>query len=258
MIDLSNKTALICGATSGIGLAIAMQFAKLNARVILVARNEDKLKSTCQSLANENLDHFYLIADFNESYSIDELCKNINKDKIDIVINNTGGPPAGPITAASPEEFLKAYHAHLVVNHKIMLAVISSMKANHFGRIINIISTSVKQPLNNLGVSNTTRAAVANWAKTLSKELAPHGITVNNILPGATYTGRLSSIIENNAINNNKSIEEVKEEMLKEIPMNRFAQSNEIAYSACFLASDLASYITGINLPIDGGRTLSL
>lgn len=258
MIDLSNKTALVCGSTGGIGLSVASQFAKLNARVIAVARNEDKLKVTCENLENLHLQHNYVVSDFNEASSVDQLCELLKTKKIDIVVNNTGGPPAGLISTADPNEFVKAYQAHLIASHKIMQAVTGQMKEQQYGRIINIISTSVKQPLPNLGVSNSTRAAVASWAKTLSRELAPFGITVNNILPGATHTGRLSSIIENAANNKNKSIEEIQMEMIKEIPANRFAEPDEIAYAACFLASDMASYITGINLPVDGGRTWSL
>jgi 3-oxoacyl-[acyl-carrier protein] reductase len=132
------------------------------------------------------------------------------------------------------------------------------MKEEHYGRIINIISTSVKVPLRGLGVSNTTRGAVANWAKTLSFELGPFGITVNNVLPGTTMTGRLDSIIRNKAEKSGKSYEEVKNEMIAEVPVGRISEPHEVAAAVAFLASPAAGYINGINVPVDGGRTGSL
>jgi 3-oxoacyl-[acyl-carrier protein] reductase len=143
-------------------------------------------------------------------------------------------------------------------NHILAQAVIEGMKTSGYGRIINVISTSVKQPIKGLGVSNTIRAAVANWSKTLSFELAPFGITVNNVLPGATMTQRLSSIIDSKASKTGITIEKAKQQMLDEIPAKRFAEPFEIANAIAFLASPAAAYITGINIPIDGGRTASL
>mgnify|MGYP000994546173 CR=1 FL=1 len=175
-----------------------------------------------------------------------------------ILINNTGGPAAGPAHTAKPEEFLNAFQQHLICNHHLAQACLEGMKHAGYGRIINIISTSVKQPLPNLGVSNTIRAAVANWAKTMANELGRFGITVNNVLPGATATQRLAAIIENKAGKNNLPNEAVRNEMLREIPMGRFAEAHEIAAAAAFLASPAAAYINGINLPVDGGRTGSL
>ena len=180
------------------------------------------------------------------------------KNRIDILINNTGGPAGGPIAEAKTEDFLNAYQQHLICNHILAQACLVGMKQNGFGRIINIISTSVKQPIRGLGVSNTTRAAVANWAKTLSIEVAPYGITVNNILPGATKTLRLETIAKNKAAKTGVQITEVETEMLHEIPAGRFATPDEIAYAAVFLASPFASYINGINVPVDGGRTACL
>ncbi|NBQ47342.1 MAG: SDR family oxidoreductase, partial [Sphingobacteriia bacterium] len=169
-----------------------------------------------------------------------------------------GGPPAGPANAARSEEFLSAFNSHLLCNHLLMQCCLEGMKNSGYGRIINVISTSVKQPLPNLGVSNTIRAAVANWAKTLAGELAPFHITVNNVLPGATATQRLAGIIENRALKSNLQQDLVRNEMLHEIPMKRFAEPSEIANAIAFLASPAAAYITGVNLPVDGGRTGSL
>jgi 3-oxoacyl-[acyl-carrier protein] reductase len=177
---------------------------------------------------------------------------------VHILVNNTGGPAAGPIIAAKTEEFLNAFNQHLICNHILTQACIDGMKNSGFGRIINIISTSVKQPLPNLGVSNTIRAAVANWSKTMANELGKYGITVNNVLPGATATQRLSSIIENKALKTSAAADEVRKEMLHEIPLGRFAEAGEIAAAVAFLASPSAAYINGINLPVDGGRSGNL
>ncbi|RYD78724.1 MAG: SDR family oxidoreductase, partial [Sphingobacteriales bacterium] len=175
-----------------------------------------------------------------------------------ILINNTGGPAPGPASEATEEQFLNAFNQHLICNHILVQSLLPGMKQEGYGRIINIISTSVKQPIPGLGVSNTIRAAVANWSKTLSLEVAKFGITVNNVLPGATYTGRLQSIIQNKSSKTALPLDEVEQEMMKEIPVGRFALPEEVANAVAFLASPAAAYINGINLPVDGGRTASL
>ena len=254
-IDLSNKTALVCGASQGIGKACAIELSLLNANVVIMARNEANLKQTLSELKGTGK-HSFIVADVEK---LDDLENTINEylknNTINILVNNTGGPPAGPISEAKPEEFVKAFSNHLLCNHLITGLVIPGMKASKYGRVINIISTSVKIPLKGLGVSNTIRAAVGNWSKTLSNELAPFGITVNNVLPGATFTGRLSSIIENKAQKTSHSVDSVTEEMMNEIPMKRFAEPSEIAAAVAFFASPASSYITGTNMPVDGGRT---
>jgi 3-oxoacyl-[acyl-carrier protein] reductase len=255
-IDLKNKTALVCGSTQGIGKAIAVQLAECGASIILLARNEDKLKTVVQELnTTEGQKHQYFIADYSQNESIKALIPKISELQIDILINNTGGPPAGKAIDAPIEEYFAAFSAHLINNQLMTQAVISNMKKNQFGRIINIISTSVKVPLHNLGVSNTIRGAVGNWSKTIANELAPYQITVNNILPGATETERLTGIISNKANKLSKHNDEIKDEMLMEIPMGRFAKPEEPAYAAAFLCSQFASYITGTNVVVDGGRT---
>src|SRR5690606_5090459 len=179
-------------------------------------------------------------------------------NQIQILVNNTGGPAGGEILADSTQKFIDTFQQHVICNHILTQAIVPGMKQSNYGRIINIISTSVKAPLPNLGVSNTIRGAVANWAKTLANELGKYGITVNNVLPGATATQRLASIISNKSTKVGASEDEVSEEMKKEIPLQRFAQPEEIAYAVAFLASPSAAYINGINLPVDGGRTASL
>lgn len=260
-IDLTGKRALVAGSTQGIGKAIATQLAEAGAGVIAIARNEDKLKEVVAALpTNNGQKHGYLVADFSNPNQVKEAVNELVKttNPIHILINNTGGPPAGLAIDADVEAYLSAFNQHLVCNQILAQAVVSGMKAANYGRIINIISTSVKQPLKGLGVSNTIRGAVANWSKTLATELGPFGITVNNVLPGATGTERLTSIIDNKSSKTGASKEDVAKDMLAAIPAGRFAEPEEVAFAATFLASPMASYINGINVPVDGGRTTSL
>ena len=260
-LDLSGKTAMVCGSTQGIGKASALELALLGANIILVARNEESLKTAMKDLdVSKGQKHNFLVADFQQSNLLKEKLDNFvaTHGVIHILVNNTGGPPSGLIQNAKVDEFLQAFNNHLVCNHILVQALIEGMKEAKYGRIINIISTSVKIPLKNLGVSNTIRAAVANWSKTLANEVASFGITVNNVLPGATLTGRLESIIENKSKNTGESLNEIKNEMESEIPLGRFAEPSEVANAVAFLASPAASYITGINVPVDGGRTGNL
>ena len=260
LIKLINKRALVCGSSQGIGLAIAQQLAQSGAEVVLMARNSDRLKSIITGLPGHyNQQHRILVADFSNPSTILDALASLPEDYlIDILINNTGGPAAGKAIDSKPEDYLNAFQQHLIANQLLVQHVVPGMKKNNYGRIINIISTSVKQPLKNLGVSNTIRGAVANWSKTLAGELGPFGITVNNLLPGATETERLTNIIKNRSGQTGESAEAVTTDMLLEIPAGRFGKPEELAYAAAFLASEYASYINGINLPVDGGRTLSL
>jgi len=219
---------------------------------------QDKLKAVLTELPNNgSQQHDYIIADFSNPQQVAEAVK-ATKNHYHILINNTGGPPGGPIVNAEIDAFAKAFTQHLQTNHVLTQATIPGMKEVGYGRIINVISTSVKQPLDGLGVSNTIRGAVANWAKTMANELGSFGITVNNVLPGATATDRLASIIENKAKKTQKSIAAISDAMRNGIPAKRFAQPEEIANAIVFLASEAASYINGINVPVDGGRTKSL
>jgi 3-oxoacyl-[acyl-carrier protein] reductase len=259
-ISLTGKNALIGGSTQGIGLAIAQQLSLQGASCTLIARNEERLKEALGTLdTSQGQQHDYLVADYsNYSGVASTVAQHVQNKNIHILINNTGGPAAGPITTASPEAFLQAFQQHLICNQLITQQVIEGMKSDGYGRIVNIISTSVKIPLKGLGVSNTIRGAVASWAKTMSNELAAFGITVNNVLPGATATARLENIVQNKAAKTGHDIEDVTQEMLDEIPMKRFGKPSEIAAAAAFLASPAAAYITGVSIPVDGGRTGSL
>ena len=260
-LSLKNKNAFVCGSTQGIGKAIAIELALLGANVTLIARNEDKLKTVLKELPNNQQEHDYIVADFSNPTTLKSKVSQymLHSDKtINILINNTGGPAGGLIEDANEAEFLSAFSNHLLCNHILMQAVKEKMKKAGYGRIINIISTSVKQPLNGLGVSNTIRGAVANWSKTLANELGQYGITVNNVLPGATNTARLESIIGNKSEKTGKATTDLYNDMANEVPMKRIAQPEEVANAVAFLASPAAAYINGINLPVDGGRTKSL
>ena len=255
-IDLSGKTALVCGSTQGIGRAIARQFAACGARVVLLARNADALEAVRRELAAPDL-HRIAAADFSRPEALAPVLEEFSGET-DIVINNTGGPAPGVITAAAAAQFTDAFNAHIITAQTIMQAALPGMKQRHFGRFINIISTSVRQPLDGLGVSNTIRGAMASWAKTLANETAQFGVTVNNILPGATKTGRLDAIIARKSVAAGKSPAEIAAEMEAEVPAKRLGEPEEIAYLAAFLASDFAAYITGTSIAVDGGRTKAL
>ena len=267
MGPLGGKRALVCGGTQGIGKACAFELARLGAQVTLLARNEEALRRVRDELAAAGTGagggasrHDHLRADFGEPESVRAIvARHVETTgPLEILLNNTGGPPGGPIVEASPDAFLSAFSAHLICNQILAQTLIPGMKRAGYGRIINIISTSVRHPIQGLGVSNTVRGAVASWAKTLANEVAPFGITVNNVLPGATATGRLRSLIQAKARAAGIGEDEVERQMKADIPMGRFAGPGEIAAAAGFLATPAAGYITGVSLPVDGGRIACL
>jgi len=258
-LNLNNKNALVCGSTQGIGKATAIALAEEGVNVTLVARNKEQLKQVLSELPN-SYKHNFIVADFSKPRELQEkIIRFIDENHgFHILINNTGGPRSGDIISASLDEFDSAFTMHLKCNHLLAQATIPYMKEEGFGRIINVISTSVKEPIPGLGVSNTIRGAVGNWSKTLSNEVGAFGITVNNVLPGFTETERLVEIIKIKAKAENTTIEEMTEIMKNYTPAKRFAQPEETANVITFLASEAASYVNGINIPVDGGRTKSL
>lgn len=254
-LDLKNKTAVVCGSTQGLGYASAVELALLGCNVVLFARNELSLKTTAASLPNHNQQHQFLVADFTDTQAVKKAIDNFVQTKtVHILINNTGGPPGGSALAANPSEFLQAFNNHLINNHNLVQAVAPGMKAAGFGRIVNIISTSVKIPIAGLGVSNTIRGAVASWAKTLATELGGFGITVNNVLPGFTKTSRADYFITTKAAASGKPPATILQELEAEIPAGRIGKPEEFGAAVAFLCSPAAAYINGINLPVDGGR----
>jgi 3-oxoacyl-[acyl-carrier protein] reductase len=257
-IDLTGKRALVCGASQGIGRAVARELAALGAGVSLFGRNAAGLDWVCRELdVSQGQSHHFLVADFSRPDEVGAAIKAhlAATGPFNILVNNTGGPPPGPAHITDVSAFLLAFQQHLICNQLLVQALLPGMKESSYGRIINIISTSVKQPIPNLGVSNTIRGAVANWAKTLAGELGRFAITVNNVLPGSTETSRLAAIMENKALKSGKTKEEVVAQEKALIPLGRFGQPEEVANAVAFLASPSAAYITGINLPVDGGRT---
>ncbi|HVZ56192.1 MAG TPA: SDR family oxidoreductase [Chitinophagaceae bacterium] len=256
-LSLQGKVAVVCGSSQGIGLATARELADLGATCVLLARDEEALRLAASSLPNAaGQQHAYFVADFASIQQVSRVIDEIvSTTPVQILVNNTGGPAAGPVTEATAEAFTAAFSQHLLINHTLVQAVLPSMKRSGYGRIINIISTSVRIPIHNLGVSNTVRAAVASWAKTLANEVGGFHITVNNILPGYTRTRRLDSLLEVNAARTGLSRAELIEAMERSIPLHRFGEPAEIGAVAAFLASPAASYVNGVSLPVDGGST---
>jgi 3-oxoacyl-[acyl-carrier protein] reductase len=259
-INLKNKTAWVFGGSKGIGLAIAIELANAGANILLIARNKIDLQKAQDKLSVKNgQKHDVLSIDMVDTKGLVEKMRSyVNVNNVDILINNSGGPLGGLAYMADVDEYLAAFNQHVLAAQAVTQIALQSMKRNQFGRVVNIISTSVKQPISGLGVSNTIRGAMANWSKTIASEVGPFGITVNNVLPGATNTQRLVSLISKKASKNNCEEELVIKKMKNEIPVGRFADPEEIAYMVVFLCSNYASYINGINIPIDGGRTKSL
>jgi 3-oxoacyl-[acyl-carrier protein] reductase len=257
---LHGRVALVGGASQGIGKAIAHELASLGATVVVVARDAGRGALVIDELPRVNgAAHALLCADMADTEGLRLALVNAPlTNKVDILVNNTGGPPPGPAHEAAVERFEEAFRLHLLSFQTLVRAVVPGMKERHHGRIVNIISTSVKQPLHGLGVSNTVRGAVANWSKTLANELGPFGITVNNVLPGATATERLSAIIRNRAAATGRAEADVADEMRAEVPLRRFAEAAEVAYAVAFLCGPAGAYINGVNLPVDGGRTACL
>lgn len=260
-LDLTHKTAIVCGSTQGIGRASAVELALMGANVTLMARNEAALQQTIANLdISKGQTHRYIVADFSSTNAVKKAIDTYlgQFPDVHILVNNTGGPSGGPIIDAQPEQFLATFEMHLINNQILVQAVVPAMKKAGFGRIINVISTSVKQPIVGLGVSNTIRWSVASWAKTLSLEISKFGITINNVLPGFTKTGRLESVNKMRAETTGKTVEEIATQLESEIPIGRFAEAEEVAAAVAFLCSPAAASINGINLPVDGGKTGSL
>lgn len=256
-LDLSNRTALVCGASQGLGAAVAKELALLGANIILLARTESNLQKVLQGLdKSKGQIHQYIVADSSKPLALVEKIKQflVAGNQIDILVNNSGGPAAGPLLDTPGDEMELAFQSHLMVSHLLAQTIVPYMKQKAFGRIINIVSTSVKQPINGLGISNTIRAAVANWAKTLANEIGAYGITVNNVLPGYTNTDRLDYLFSKQAGSAEVSKEEILQRTLSLIPAGRLGQPEEFGAAVAFLCSPAAAYINGINLPVDGGR----
>lgn len=259
-LDLSGKHALVCGASEGIGRAAAHELALLGASVTVLARRAEALQAVVDALpARNGQRHGRITADVSQTDVLAEKVGALAAERrIDILVNNTGGPPGGPVAGATPDAFVQAFTRHLLANQVLAQAVLPGMQAAGWGRIVNVVSTSVREPIPGLGVSNTTRGAVAAWAKTLSREVASQGVTVNNVLPGFTETGRIAQIVGDRARNTGKSEQQVADGMKATVPAARFARPEEVAAAIAFLCSPAAGYINGVSLAVDGGRMQSI
>ena len=256
-LNLSGRRALVCGSSQGMGRSIAEELARNGAKITLLARNEERLQQVLQGLAGQG--HDYLVANFDDLAQVKSAVSTASENgAYHILINNTGGPAPGPLAEASIDQFEQAMSRHLHVSQILVQSLLAGMKKDSYGRIVNIISTSVKIPIANLGVSNTVRGAMASWAKTLATELGPYGVTVNNILPGFINTARIDSLIASKSKASGLAEEKIKKEMEESIPAKRFGEPSEIADYAAFLCSPSGAYISGTSLRVDGGRTGSI
>lgn len=259
-LNLAGKHALVCGGSEGIGRAAAFELALLGADITVLARRETALQDAVDALPNNGTQqHGLLVADIAQTDTLRSAVKSLATSRpVHILVNNTGGPPGGAAHSAAIEAYLDAFHKHLVANQTMLQAVLPGMRAAHWGRIVNVISTSVYEPIPNLGVSNTIRGAVASWAKTLSRELGADGITVNNVLPGYTRTQRLDQILGDRSSATGKTRDEIASGMLASVPVGRFADAQEIGGVIAFLCAPAAAYVNGQSLAVDGGRMQSI
>jgi len=259
-LDLSGKHALVCGASEGIGLAAARELALLGADITLLARRGEALRAACDSLPRRaGQRHGFVVADAARTEALVNTASEVaSAHRVHVLVNNTGGPPAGPAHAADVSAYVDAFTRHLLANQVLLQALLPGMRDAGWGRIVNVISTSVREPIANLGVSNTIRGAVASWAKTLSKELGPDGITVNNVLPGYTETARVVQIVQGAMARTGKPEADVREELASHVPLRRFAQPEEVGAVIAFLCSPAAGYVSGQSIAVDGGRMHSI
>ena len=259
-LNLAGKHALVCGGSDGIGRAAAFELAQLGADVSVLARREDALQAVVDALPNDGTQrHGLLVADIAQSDALRSAVDMLAASRpVHILINNTGGPPGGPAHSAAVDAYLDAFNKHLVANHTLLQSVLPGMRTARWGRIVNVISTSVYEPIPNLGVSNTIRGAVASWAKTLSRELGGDGITVNNVLPGYTRTQRLDQILGDRSSATGKTRDEIASGMLASVPVGRFAEAHEIGGVIAFLCAPAAAYVNGQSIAVDGGRMQSI
>lgn len=259
-LDLKGRHALVCGASQGIGQAAAVALAELGCTITILARNPAKLQSLRPILMQAGATETHLlVADLDDRADLErKIAAHLEKaGPIHILINNTGGPPSGPLLAAKDDDFLKPYGRHLLASHLLTKLLVPGMKEAGYGRIVNVLSSSVREPIPGLGVSNTIRATMASWAKTLSRELPP-GVTINSILPGYVETERLAELSTEMGLRSGRGAQAIKEDWVKNTPEGRLGKPSELGAAIAFLCSPAASFIRGIVMPVDGGRLMSI
>tara|TARA_B100001173_G_scaffold150419_1_gene130415 strand:- start:565 stop:1350 length:786 start_codon:yes stop_codon:yes gene_type:complete len=259
-ISLKSKKALVGGSSKGLGNAVAYQLAMSGASVTFVSSNKDRLIKTVDDLRNKTgINHDYLVVDYNNFEDYKKIIKKyLDTNPIDILINNTQGPKGGDVMNVSIEDYQKSFDLLFKSVVFTTMLAIENMKKNKWGRIINMASMSVKEPLSYLALSNSIRSAVTTWGKTLSNDLGVYNITVNNILTGYFDTERINQLNLDKAKKLNIDVEEVYNTMKELVPLKRIGDPKEFSYLVTFLASDNAAYINGANIPIDGGLIKSL
>lgn len=260
-LNLSGRHALVCGASDGIGKAAAIELALLGADVTVLARRESVLQQVVSELpvVIQGQAHSWRVGDDGQTQALSDTVAALAAERaVHVLVNNGGGPPGGQAVEAGLDAYLTAFRHHLLANQARVQAVLPGMRAAGWGRVVNVVSTSVYEPIPNLGVSNTIRGAVAGWAKTLSRELGPDNITVNNVLPGFTRTARMEHIVQDRMNASGQSADQVIASIADTVPVRRIGEAADIAAAIAFLASPAAGYITGVSLAVDGGRMQSI
>jgi len=254
--SLAGRHALVCGGSAGIGRAAAGALAAIGAKVTLLARREDKLKAALVGLGPEAA---YVVADADDRVALGVAVDNLLAERgpVHVLVNNAGGPPGGKLVDASEADLLAAFGRHVLASHLLVQKVLPGMVAAGWGRIVNVVSTSVYEPIPGLGVSNVVRAAMGGWSKTLAGELPP-GVTINNVLPGYTATDRLAEIGAAAAARQGTTTDAIARGWAAQTPEGRIAEPAEIAAAIAFLASPAGSFVRGVSLAVDGGRTRSI
>lgn len=258
--SLHARHALVCGASAGIGRATAVTLAELGAGVTILARSAAKLEALRPQLLEAGAAKVHvLVADLDDAATLTERVRPWleTHGPAHILVHNTGGPPAGRLLEAQPRALLAAFTRHVLSAHRLVQLLIPGMQEEGYGRIVNVLSTSVREPIDLLGVSNTIRAAMAGWAKSLSRELPP-GITINNVLPGYTSTDRLAELARSTSRRRGLAVEDIEAEWRQMTPEGRLGKPEEIAAAIAFLVSPAASFVRGVSLAVDGGRLRSI
>ena len=257
-LNLKNKNAIVCASSQGLGKAAALDLAEEGVNLAICSRDQDKINKVKEEIhqkINSEIKVIALQVDLDSPDEIQAFYKQVENDlgSVDILVNNNGGPPPSTFEQLSDDDWQKAFNSTMMSCLRLSKLVIPNMKKNGWGRIINISSVSVKTPVNGLFLSNSLRMGVLGWAKALSDELAPHGVTVNTVCPGYTKTERVEAILETQSNSSGLKKEEIEKSIAENIPMKRVGEAEDLAGLITFLASEKADYMTGLAIQVDGG-----